>query len=1111
MTPSGYEQWLARGHAYRAEGRPVDAMLCFRRAARGEPRAAAPHYHLGELLWQLGLIPDAISSWREASRIDPRFPAPARALAEVLLASGDAAGAHVAADRALALAPNDARTVLIRGIAALLLDEVPDGSVPTATVAEVFTHEPKFATFATLAGPLALALDHKPSATGRSALLSVLGRLDTAMATAPPLLLALALENAMTGSAGDTVELRVILSATAHARAYAPADHDALRRIAVAVAHFDAERARELAQRYAALSARGFCAPVPLLWPRRTAGGRLRVIVLRAPESGADTATQLAINALPLAAIELTVATVGAPAGAVAEGIASIALPAQPNATIAKALAAREPDVLVDLAGLMAATGPLLAQRPARAIWTIDSLALPNVAPLVDRTFGTADELAAALIVEAGSLDAKGQCVLDATAMAEAWAEAVRAHQRGDRIVALERYARVLDLQPGHPPALYLSGIANRDEGDANAAQSALADAVAVAPGYVQARLAAARLSLASNRADASVALCEEGLVRSPEDAAIWRMLGLAQLARADGAAAAAAFERALALHPTDGETHYNHGVALQTQRKSADAASAYGRALMFRPDLLHAEFNLAVLAQERGATNAAIAAYEQVLTSDPKNAAAYKNLGEVLQGAGRFDAWLANFLRFEAACPNSLLLAVQALEVSQRTGDFARLQRYLDGLHDETFTVANETELVDCLEEILQLLLYFDVAPALLHRYAHMYDLAARRVYGNPLASPASRKPGRLRIGYLSADLRNHVMGKMIWSAVEHQDKTRFELHFYSLSSQSDVWTEKFRRLADHFEAITDVDERAAAERIAAADLDILVDLSTHTKGARPGILALKPARVQITHVASAGTLGLTTVDFKLTDHHADLSEMQPFQLEPLLPMDGCVYPYRHIPPAAEHPYHRAALRIAPDAVVIGAFVNALKLSRRCLALWREVLARIPRAMLAFSPTDPAFRVQYERLAAAAGIAADRLVFLPQGRGDAENQARYELVDFVLDPMPYGGANSTLEALDMGVPVVTLVGRRHGERTSYSMLANLGVLTTVAQDNREYIDIAVRLAEDTAFRMEVRDAIRAGIARSRLTDLPAHARSLESAYLYAVQQKAPEALAAAV
>ena len=131
----------------------------------------------------------------------------------------------------------------------------------------------------------------------------------------------------------------------------------------------------------------------------------------------------------------------------------------------------------------------------------------------------------------------------------------------------------------------------------------------------------------------------------------------------------------------------------------------------------------------------------------------------------------------------------------------------------------------------------------------------------------------------------------------------------------------------------------------------------------------------------------------------------------------------------------------------------------------------------------------------------------LPQGRNDAENQARYALVDFALDPMPYGGANGTLEALDMGVPVVTLVGRKHGERCGYSMLANLGVMQTVATSGSQYVEIAVRLATDAVFMTEVRASIRAGLEDSPLTDMVAYARNLERAYLRALEMRYPAAL----
>jgi predicted O-linked N-acetylglucosamine transferase (SPINDLY family) len=209
----------------------------------------------------------------------------------------------------------------------------------------------------------------------------------------------------------------------------------------------------------------------------------------------------------------------------------------------------------------------------------------------------------------------------------------------------------------------------------------------------------------------------------------------------------------------------------------------------------------------------------------------------------------------------------------------------------------------------------------------------------------------------------------------------------------------------------------------------------------------------------------------------------------------------------AETHGYHRQALGVAADAIVIGAFVTPLKLSRRCLALWREVLDRIPRALLAFSPNHPALRPVFERLCAAAGIARERLVFVAQGGDDAKNQARYTLVDFVLDPMPFGGVNGVLEPLAAGVPVVALVGRRHGERSAYSILRNLGVTDTVANSGREYVEIAVRLAQDRTFMQSVRGAIAQGMRSSPLVDMPAHTRNLEAAYIEALRQKAPGVL----
>ena len=1110
MRASNYSQWLRRGRGHQLHGRAIDAMLCFRRAQRADPRASDAPFHLGEVLWQLGRVPDAIAAWRDAMTANSSHLAPALALAEASLAVGDLGGATGAADAALRIVPGNKRAIIIATLARLLRGEV-DG--PDAAILELLERDRRWLEIPAVSGSLVAALDRFPDLPGRSEFLAALGRAPAALARAHPLLLALVIE-AEARTLADTGVLEW-LTAVARDRSYRRDEYESLRRVAAAVARFDSTSGGELDARYAALCVEAFTPAVPLGWPIRSAGRRLRLVVLLPAATVESTARAILANlaVLPRDAFDIAVATPGRTTTEVmdiarATGFAVAELPSTFEAPVVKALAARDFDVLVDLVGTAAA--PLVVQRPARAIYTVDTIAGPNRTPLVDRVFADAAVAIAALVAQHEGHDVSRDCALDAAALDAMWSEAVRTHERGDVAAAHAAYTRLLELQPGYAPGHHLRGVLARDAGDLAAARDDFAKALAAAPEYVDARIAAAGAATAAHEPAIAVALCEEGLARAAENVGLWRALGLAELSLRRGAQAAAAFERALAVAPDDGDTHYNHGVALQMRRSFNDAARAYQRALAFKPSLIDADYNLGVLFQQQGALDAAIQAYETVLGADPTHVLAYKNLGEALLAAGKFEAWVANFKRFEANCPNALPLAVQALEVCQYLGDFEKVDRYLDGLRKEKFLPQGEAQLADSLEVLLFLLLYFDVEQEMMLKFAQTYDVVAIRVYGEPLPRHAKRKPGRLRIGYLSADLRNHVMGKMIWQAIAHHDKSRFELYFYSLTKESDEWTERFRGIADHFEVLAAHHEHAAATRIAKDDLDILVDLSTHTKGGKPGILAFKPARVQITHVASAGVVGLSAVDFKLTDAYADVPESSAFQLETPLVMEGCVYPYRHIAMAERHSFHRPLLGIAADTVVVGAFVTGLKLSRRCLALWREVLERVPRAKLAFSPVNPGARAFYLRLAAAAGIKADRLLFLPQGRNDAENQARYAVVDFVLDTMPFGGVNGTLEALDMGVPVVTLAGSRHGERTSYSILANLGVTETVAQSGREYVDIAVRLADDVEFMTAVRAKIREGLVNSPLTDMAAHTRNLETAYVEAITARCPEALSAA-
>ncbi len=1096
MADDAFAAWLERGRAHQREGRAADAIPCFRRAARELPTSPVPHFHLGEVWWQLARPGEAIAAWRRAAELDAAFLPPRLALVEAGLLEGQLDLARDAAAQAAAIAPGDARARVTHLVAAAATGD-PNA---LAAVAPALAADPALARVPSLARALARALD-RGTAIEATPLVATLA---PAVAELP-----MALVSAL-------ARRGVPMPAALPVRRFTLDDRDDLRETALVLHARDPGLAAALADIYCALSAALPRPPVPFLWPRRTRGSALR-LAFTLPEPAAAcfgparealAAIVRELAAAPFATVVLCCGDpdatrvalgAGAPANAVYAGLA---LPADSDS--AKAVAARDCDVLVDATGLGADIAAMLLAGPTREVWGLD-VGLPmHRAPIVVRAFANAATLASALQDVRARLAALPESRASSDDLARAWDDAVQLHRQGDLPAAAEAYAALLREQPEFAPALHLAGVVAASHSEPDRAREAFAAALAAQPAFVDARLAAADLALVERRYDDAMQIVEEGLRLVPFDAALLRMQGRVHARRGDSAAALAVYRDILLRTPADALAHFGHGAALQRAGDIQGAARAYQRALTFKPDLIDADFNLGVLFEQQGNRAAAIAAFRHVLSVDPRHVSAYKHLGDVLLAAGQIDAWLANFKDFERQCPEALPLAVYALEACQHAADFERLERYLDGLRRDAYRARDEEELADSLESLLYLLLFYDVEQTVLLRLAQAYDAVARRVYGTPVAMPPLRKPGRLRIGYLSGDLRNHVMGKMMWQAIAHHDREAFDVHFYSTSRERDDWTRRFEGVATRFAGVADQDDYTAAAAIAADDLDLLVDLSTHTQGSRPGILARKPARVALTHVASAGTLGLTQIDYKLTDHYADVPESQEFQLERLLAMEGCVYPYRYVAPSAQSPFERAALGIDADAFVIGAFVNPLKLSRRCLRLWRDVLTRVPRARLAFSPANPALRASYERLVAAAGIDRQRVLFLPQGRDDAENQARYRLVDVVLDTMPFGGVNGTLEALAMSVPVVTLVGKRHGERTSYSILVNLGVPETIAQTGREYVDIAARLASEAAFMQAVKAAIARGIESSPLTDMPAHTRHLEAAYRSAIAAAAP-------
>jgi predicted O-linked N-acetylglucosamine transferase (SPINDLY family) len=487
-----------------------------------------------------------------------------------------------------------------------------------------------------------------------------------------------------------------------------------------------------------------------------------------------------------------------------------------------------------------------------------------------------------------------------------------------------------------------------------------------------------------------------------------------------------------------------------------------------------------------------------------PTNEDIWAELQTLLLRSGREEDADADFLRFETVAMPSARTVVAALRIAMKRGDAAREAASLERALEWPYAEGDEGQVAD----LLALLQYVDVRQERLYAVYRTYDrLQQARIRNvNPLAGQRGDADLPVRIGYLSADFRADVLGKLMLPVVTAHDPERFAVRAYSLvpPEAADALTAAWKDAVDEFVPLAALDDHAAAEAIAADDLDLLVDLMGHSPQARPGILRYKPARVIATHLGYHGTLGLTQVDYKITDRYADTSANARWQLEALLQLEVCVLPLRHVAPVADPLLTRAALGIPETAVVFGAFAGVHKLSPRCVAAWRRIIDAVPNALLAFSPVYDNDRIAIERRVTGFGLPSDRLVWIPYRHDDdAFNRVRYAIVDVALDTMPCTGGDTTAVALDAGVPVITRVGARHAERMTYSILMHLSLTQTIAQTDEGYVDLAVRLAREPSFRAEVRAAVSRAMADPTVTDPVRYARALEDAYARALAAKA--------
>ncbi len=551
-----------------------------------------------------------------------------------------------------------------------------------------------------------------------------------------------------------------------------------------------------------------------------------------------------------------------------------------------------------------------------------------------------------------------------------------------------------------------------------------------------------------------AVELYRNALKLHPDDAQCLFFLGIALFQLRRSAEAVELVRRAIALDPTVAEYHCDLSRFLFALNDFEGAIAASRKAIELRPDFPEALFNLGNALCRSGQLEEGIDPYRRAIALQSDGSDAVNNLGMALLTLGKIDEAIACFDRILASNPT----------------DAAAQSNRIYAAHFSPSWTAKEIrgELVQWNDRHAQPLAAA-IAP-------HTND----RHLDRPL-----------RVGYVSADFREHVVGWNMLPLIQEHDPGRFQIYCYSSVRNPDAVTRQLQSYASAWRDIADTSDERAAQIIREDRIDVLIDLSVHTGGNRLLIFARKPSPIQITYLGYPGSTGLATMDYRFSDPFLDSDEEQADHTEHTIRLPRTYWCYRPgdaTPPVAPPPV------LSAGRITFGCLNQFQKVSAPTLDWWQQILQAVPGSHLLLHAPPGKHRAELIQRFERNGIAAHRIEFVERLPWSQYIQT-FGRMDIALDPFPYSGGITTCDALWMGVPVITLRGKTAVGRSGTSILHNLDMDQCIAHFPEQYVSAAETLAGDLPLLTDTRVRLRRRMLDSVLMDAFQFARDIEAAF----------------
>jgi protein O-GlcNAc transferase len=726
-------------------------------------------------------------------------------------------------------------------------------------------------------------------------------------------------------------------------------------------------------------------------------------------------------------------------------------------------------------------------------------------------------------------------------------------HQQGQLGDAELLYREVLTKAPDHPDALHFLGVLETQCGRHEAGIALMERAIAINPRNAPAQYNRANALRDMGRTEDAIAAYDVVLAIKPDNVRAWNNRGVALQTLKRYHEAIASYDRALALKSDHLDAHVNRGNALMDLDRHEDALTAYDQAVALAPNDASGLYGCANALAKLNRHEEAVAFYDRALAVRPEDPQILNNRGNTLSQLSHYEEAIADFGRAIAASPTS----TEAF--TNRGDALMKLRRYeealenyrraleLNGFSDNALygrgsalvELKRHGEAMAALDRLLRqrpdypyglgMLVYAQSTSCDWRDTARATEMIEGIRAGKRVATPLAllavsdseadklrcsqilmqdKYPpqnalwrgeiyhhARIRVAYLSADLRMHPVGILMAGVFEHHDRTRFET--IAISYGFDDGSEMRARLRRAFDRFIDVQGKSdleVASLLRGLEVDIAVDLTGLTASGRPGIFALRPAPIQVNYLGFAGSLGAAHIDYILADPTVIPEEQQQYYTEKIAYLPDSYMPHDFARRIAARTPSRSELGLPEMGFVFTSFNNSYKFAATMFDVWMRLLQAVEGSVLWLPSANPTAMRNLQREADTRGVSPERIVFAPHLPSAEDHLARLRSADLFLDTLPYNAHSTAMDALWASLPVLTVKGESFASRVAASLLFATGLPDLVVDSLDAYETLALDLARNPAALAALKERLRQDRDSCALFDTARFTRNLEAA-----------------